>query len=87
MQGFIGKEQDLIVHPVADWQPVQFSPNGCGMSPVWEADDEPSCVILKDLEIVKIPFRRPIQGKSCSNPCARSPGHSQHVPSFIDLGR
>ena len=42
MQGFIGKEQDLVIHLIIDWQPVQLSPDWCGMSLAWEADDEPS---------------------------------------------
>ena len=61
IQDFIGKEQDLVSQPVAEWQPVRLSPDGCNMSPAWKADDEPSRVTLKDLETVKIPFRRPIQ--------------------------
>ena len=82
MQGFIGKEQDLVIHPVADWQPVQLSRNRpqWGMSPAWDGDDEPSHVILEDLETFKIPFGCSIQERVA---CVRSPGNSQHVPLLI----
>ena len=64
MQGFIGIGAGAghCNSPCrTDWQPVQLSPNGCGMSPAWEADDEPSRVILEDLKTVKIASTRPIQ--------------------------
>ena len=51
-----------------------LSPDGHGMSPAWEADKEPSRVILEDLKTVKTPFRQgQIQGAGCTPPLQLSP--------------
>ena len=37
MQGFVRTGQELTIHPVVDWQPVQVPLGRCGMRQAWEA--------------------------------------------------
>ena len=62
---------------------VQLSPDGGGMSPAWEADDEPSRGIWGEMETGKIPFRLPTQGRVA---VVHTRGHQGIQSSFVDLG-